>query len=105
MNNVIGLVLSGVAALAVMFSINASITLVALTPFFVVAAVSCLATTKIQKFRVASRKTSGEVTGFIGELFGAVQAVKVASAEEKIITRFQEINEFRRKAALKDEVV
>jgi ATP-binding cassette, subfamily B, bacterial len=33
-------------------------------------------------YRRASRQATGKVTGFIGEFFGAVQAVKVASAEK-----------------------
>jgi ATP-binding cassette subfamily B protein len=41
------------------------------------------------------------VTDFIGEMFGAAQAVKVARAESRMITRFKELNEVRGDAALK----
>jgi ATP-binding cassette subfamily B protein len=44
------------------------------------------------------------VTGFIGEFFGAVQAVKVATAEEGVLAHFNELNDERRKLSLKDRV-
>ena len=34
---------------------------------------------RLEHYRDASRKAAGRVTGFMGEMFGAVQAVKVAS--------------------------
>ncbi|MDP9349937.1 MAG: ABC transporter ATP-binding protein/permease, partial [Chloroflexota bacterium] len=42
------------------------------------------------------------VTGVLGEIFGAVQAVKVAGAERRVITHFRALNEVRRKATLND---
>ena len=44
------------------------------------------------------------MTGFIGELFGAAQAIQVASAEERVIQQFSEINETRKDAAVKDRL-
>ena len=55
-----------------------------------------LATKRIEEYRRASRKATGIVTGFIGELFGAAQAVKVATAEESVIAHFDELNDERR---------
>jgi ATP-binding cassette subfamily B protein len=50
------------------------------------------------------RKRSGIVTGFIAETFGAVQAIKVASAEDRVTDYFDTLNEKRRQAALKDRL-
>jgi ATP-binding cassette subfamily B protein len=44
------------------------------------------------------------VTGFIAETFGAVQAIKVARAEDRAITYFDRLNEDRRRTALKDRL-
>ena len=44
------------------------------------------------------------MTGFLGEIFGAVQAVKVATAEAGVNDAFQALNEARRKAALRDRL-
>ncbi len=104
MNDITASVLAGVAALVLMFTINPSITLFSILPFFAVAVVSFLATSKFEQYRKASRKAAGKVTGFIGEIFGAVQAIKVAAAEKSVIGRFRGINEERRVASLKDRL-
>lgn len=104
MNDILSAVITGMAAVALMVAINPSITLVALLPFGVVAVVSFLATSKFEEYRIASRKAAGRVTGFIGEIFGAAQAIKVAAAERGVIGRFREINEERRVVSLKDRV-
>lgn len=91
-------------ALSIMFSINSTITLVAVSPLIIIVATANMATGRIQKYRQESRRTSGIVMGFIAETFGAVQAVKVAGAEDRVIDYFELLNENRRKAALKDRL-
>jgi ATP-binding cassette subfamily B protein len=104
LNDLSSAVATAVVALALMFTINPFITGVALLPFSVVAVISFLATSKIEEYRAASRKAAGRVTGFIGEIFGAAQAIKVAGAERGVVSRFREINEERRKVSLKDRL-
>ena len=104
LNDINGLLLSGAVALVLMFSINVRITIFAILPFTVVAFLSNAATHKIEVYRRASRKASGIVTGFIGELFGSVQAIKVATAEESVLGRFSKLNEERRKVAIRDRL-
>ncbi len=91
-------------ALAIMISINARIALFALLPLLLVVLVANGATGRIQAYRQEVRKRSGIVTGFIAETFGAVQAIKVASAESRVIDYFDTLNEKRRQAALKDRL-
>lgn len=93
-----------VIALAIMISINARIALFALLPLILVILVANGATGRIQAYRQEMRKRSGIVTGFIAETFGAVQAIKVASSEDRIIDYFDTLNEKRRQAALKDRL-
>jgi ATP-binding cassette subfamily B protein len=104
LNDIQGSLSFAVVALAVMLRINASITLLALLPFVVVFFVANAATNRIERYRRASRKATGIVTGFIGEFFGAVQAVKVATAEGGVIAYFSELNDERRKLSLKDRL-
>lgn len=59
---------------------------------------------RIARYRAAARGAEGDVTGFVGEMFGSVQAIKVNRAEEHIDGRFREINEARREMALKDSL-
>jgi ATP-binding cassette subfamily B protein len=104
LNNIQGFLSFAVVALVVMLRINASITLLALLPFVVVFFVANAATNRIEQYRRASRRSTGIVTGFIGEFFGAVQAVKVATAEDGVIAYFNELNDERRKLSLKDRL-
>ena len=104
MNDLSSSIASTVAALALMLAISPLITVVAILPFFLVALVSFLATAKIEQYRAASRRAAGKVTGFIGEIFGAAQAIKVAAAEASVVGRFNTINEERRAVSLKDRL-
>jgi ATP-binding cassette subfamily B protein len=104
MNDILGMVLFGIIAFTVMLTINAQITLLAILPFIAVGIVANLSMTRIEKYRRASRKWTGIVTGFIGEIFGAVQAVKVATAEEGVVDYFRAMNDERRKVSVKDRL-
>ena len=87
-----------------MLSIDARITVVVLIPLAVVTLVVNLASQKIEQYREASRKAMGDVTDFIGEAFGAVQSVQVATAEERLVGHFRKLNEVRRQASVKDRL-
>lgn len=104
MNDLQGSLCFTLVALGVMLSVSPTITLLSLLPFIVVGFVANAATNRIEMYRRASRKATGKVTGFIGEFFGAVQAVKVATAEEGVIARFNDLNDERRKFSLKDRL-
>lgn len=104
LNNLTGIVGTGIVAVAVMMSIHPLMTGVALLPFVAVGITASAANSRVEKYRRAARRASGIVSGFIGELFGAVQAVKTAGAEESVVRRFAALNEERRKLALKDRL-
>lgn len=89
-------------AVTVLVSIDPWITLIVFVPLVIVILVVNLASKQIQKYRRAHQESIGEVTGLLGEVFGAVQAVKVASAEKNVVGYFQTLNEGRRKATLND---
>ncbi|MGD8791742.1 MAG: ABC transporter ATP-binding protein [Anaerolineae bacterium] len=91
-------------AIVVMLRINVRITLVAFLPLVVVVAAANAAMKNVEKYRQAHREATGRITGFIGETFGAVQAIKVATAEEPVVSRFRGLNDARRKAAIKDRI-
>jgi ATP-binding cassette subfamily B protein len=93
-----------VIAVVIMLSINVPITLLALVPFAIVGFISNAASRRIERYRRASRKATGNVTGFIGETFGSVQAVKVATAEDGVSDYFDDLNEERRTVSLRDRL-
>jgi ATP-binding cassette, subfamily B, bacterial len=104
MNDIIGMLVFGIVAVVAMVIINPTIAGLALLPFIVVGILANSATERIERYRRASRKATGIVTGFIAELFGAVQAVKVATAEESVLAHFDQINEDRKKMSIKDRL-
>jgi ATP-binding cassette subfamily B protein len=104
LNDISGLMVFSVIALIIMLRISPLITALALVPFLIVGIIAGTSTQRIDEYRRASRRSAGIVTGFIGEFFGAVQAVKVANAEEGVIEHFNELNEERRILSLKDRL-
>ena len=96
----------GIIAIAIflMARISPSVTVMALIPLLVVGVIANLATRRIEHYRTASRQAAGKVTGFIGEFFGAVQAVKVATAEKNVINYFHELNDERRKLTVREKL-
>jgi ATP-binding cassette subfamily B protein len=93
-----------VLALVLMLRVNVPITLLALAPLTVIGVVANMASRRISAYRRASRQATGDVTGFIGELFGAAQAVKVNTAEGPVIAHFEGLNNRRRRAMLRERL-
>jgi ATP-binding cassette subfamily B protein len=88
-------------AVAIMVSINLTITLVIFLPLVVTIVSSYVAWARWRVAWHTVGQTGDAVTGFLGELFGAVQAVKVADAEGKVIAHLNELNDNRRKAKVR----
>jgi ATP-binding cassette subfamily B protein len=100
----VGTACFALVALLLMLQINAMLTLAVFLPLVGIVAVARLASTRIQRYRASSRQSTGQVTGFIGELFGAILAVKVANAKPHLIAHFETLNEARRQATLQDKL-
>ncbi|MCB9112863.1 MAG: ABC transporter ATP-binding protein [Anaerolineales bacterium] len=99
----VGLMVIAVS-IVLMTQISPSFTFMALIPLVIVGIVANIATTRISHYRRASRQAAGKVTGFIGEFFGAVQAVKIATAEKNIIGHFHKINDERRRLTVREKL-
>ena len=94
-----------IVAFIVMLRIDPQITLIISIPLLSTVLLTQLLTPKIRAFRRARRKATDGVTDFIGEMFTAVQAVKIAGKEEPVLKQFSNLNETRRKAALRDTLL
>jgi ATP-binding cassette, subfamily B, bacterial len=103
-NDLLGSIAFNIIALIVMIRISPTYTALAMIPFLIVAVIAAASTKRIDEYRRASSRATGIITGFIGEFFGAVQAVKVATAEKSVIGRFNQLNDDRRKLALRDRL-
>lgn len=100
----IGTGLGVIVAIGIMLSIDPVVTIVAFTPLIIVAFLANKTMARVQRYREERRRTAARVIGFVAELFGAVQTVKVATAEKTVIDQFNRLNEVRRRAAVKDRV-
>jgi ATP-binding cassette subfamily B protein len=103
-SEVIGAGVLAVCAIALLLSINARITLLAFLPLAVMVVVVEQAQKRIKRYRQASRQSTEKVTGFIGEIFSAVQAIKIAGAEKQVLSHFRQVNEQRRQMMVKDQL-
>ena len=98
------LVFTAIAVL-IMIRISPFITLVGFVPFMVVLAVVNVAKSRIERTRMQSREAAGDVTGFLGEMFGSAEAIKVAGAEDLVLDEFDRVNAARKRATLRDTLL
>ncbi|HJP33489.1 MAG TPA: ABC transporter ATP-binding protein [Candidatus Latescibacteria bacterium] len=103
-NDWIASIINGALSIAIMMWIDPYITLICLVPIMAVTGFVYVLRMRIAALRKAAREAAGNVTGFIGELFGAVQAVKVATAENSMIEHFATLNQQRSRTALRDRL-
>ncbi len=104
-NDILGTGLFAVGAFLVLLHINVGMTLVVFLPLVVVAAAAQRASAALGKYREASSQATSQVAGAIGDILAAVQTVQAAGAEERILARFRQLNEGRRRAMLADRLV
>ncbi len=97
-----GLVTFGVGAVIVMGAIDLRLTGLLLIPLVLTGILTQSVGPQIRKRRRAMRAATDDVTGFIGETFGAVQAIKLFRAEQPVLERFANLNRIRHRAALAD---
>jgi ATP-binding cassette subfamily B protein len=102
--DLVGRVAFGSLALWIMLRIDAQVTLLILPPFVIAIAVVARLGWRIGDLRRHSREALGRVTGYMGDLFSGVQALKVGGAEAPALARLSRLNEARQRAAVKDRV-
>lgn len=73
-------------------------------PILVVLAIGHVLAGRLRTWRLAERKATARVTGFLGDAFGAIAAVKVGAAEPAILRRFGDLGHQRAAAARRDQV-
>ena len=94
-----------VGALALLSRIDPLLTIGVFGPLIATIAVVQRAVGRLALYRTGSRQATGRVTGSLGEMFTAVQAVQVAGAESHLIAHLRQLNEERRRLLLRDAVL
>src|SRR5207247_663265 len=103
-NDLVASTVFAIIAIVVLIGVNAGITVGVFLPLVAVVVAANLASSRIEAYRRASREATGHVTGFLGEVFGAVQAVQVAGADEQVAAYFRRLNDQRLHSAVRDHV-
>ncbi len=90
-----------VVALVIMLGIDPLLTVVAIAPGLLGLWLNKAIWPHFLRSMEANERARDSVIGFLGEAFGAAQALKVADAEEDAIAHFRTLNETRRRAEVK----
>jgi ATP-binding cassette subfamily B protein len=102
--DITGAVLAALIAVAVMLTIDAAVTMAVLVPVVAALVVSKAIGPKLRAWRRAAREATANVTGFIGDTFSGILAVKAGGAEAAASRRFRALNAERARVSRKDEV-
>ncbi|MQA79999.1 MAG: ATP-binding cassette domain-containing protein [Streptosporangiales bacterium] len=92
-------------SMVIMVSIEPVIAIAVVLPLLAVVVATRLVTGRIRENRATFRRASAAVTSLLGEMFGAIVAVKSAQAGSGILERLARSNESRRRAGLRDELL
>ncbi len=103
--DMIGELVFAAVAMAILVSVNATIAIFVFVPLVVIVAVGQVATTRLQRSRAASQQATGRVTGALGEIFGAVQAVQIARAEHGVVDHLRRLSDARRRSVLRERAL
>ena len=93
-----------IGAFLVLLHIDVQMALIVTLPLLLVTILARQASIALGRYREVSSQATSQVTGAIGDILAAVQTVQAAGAEERVVARFRELNERRRKAMLRDRV-
>lgn len=102
--DITGAVVATSFALIVMATVEWRVTLVITLPVAAALVLTTRMAPRLRVLRVVEREATAAVTGFIGDTFGAVQAIKAAGAEGAVERRFSRLGDDRADAALRDQV-
>ena len=97
----VGKWIAAIIAAVIMARINLNITLVIFLPLIGVMFLTRLFWGRMLVYNRLAKTASDATAGFLGEAFGAVQAVKVAGAEENVAAHFMRLNDQRRQVEMR----
>ncbi|HEY4389035.1 MAG TPA: ABC transporter ATP-binding protein [Ktedonobacteraceae bacterium] len=92
-------------AVIILLRVSVPITLLVFLPLATVIAIARALMKRIEQYRVASREATGQVSGAIGEIIGAAQAIQVARAEASVMVHFQKLNNYRLTRMLRERLL
>jgi len=103
--DMIGNLVFAAAAMTILVRVNATIAIFVFAPLAAIILVAQVVTNRLRQTRSASQIATSNVTGALGEIFGAVQAVQLARAERGVVEHFRRLNDTRRRALLRERAL
>ena len=100
--NIIATGLFTIVALLLMVQVSLPMTLAAVVPMIAVGLIGRHASARVGHYRAATRAATSQVTSALGELFGAVIAIKVAGAERRVLEHLRPLDAARHQSALRE---
>jgi ATP-binding cassette subfamily B protein len=102
--DVIGSTVFAAVAFVILSSIDVQLTVAVFLPLLAIILLSRIVSSRVEKYRQASRDATEGVTGALGEVFGAVQAIQLNRAEERVLDHLRRLNAVRLTAMVRDRV-
>ncbi|MGF1539038.1 MAG: ABC transporter ATP-binding protein [Pleurocapsa sp.] len=104
-NEIFGEAVFAVSSLVLLLSVNARITLLVFLPLALIVIILQHIGDRLKRYRRASRQATQQVTSMVGEMFSAVQAIKVANAEASILARLRQTCDRRQQLMIRDRLL
>ncbi len=103
-DEVIGSGVIALIAVAILFSINGPLTLAVFAPLVAVIVVAQRFSATLGRYRAASSQAASDVAGTLGDMLTAVETVRAAGAEERVIAHLRRLNRRRQALTVKDRL-
>lgn len=103
--DVIAYAIFALGGLAILLWVDWRVTLLVFIPLVTVIVLAHVMGTRLQRVREESRAATAQVTGALGEIFSAVQAIQVAGAEDRVIAYLRHLGDTRQAAMLRDQLL
>ncbi|MGF1482164.1 MAG: ABC transporter transmembrane domain-containing protein, partial [Cyanophyceae cyanobacterium] len=104
-NEIFGEGVFAVGSLMLLLSINARITLLVFLPLVFIVIILQRISDRLKRYRRASRQATQQVTSMVGEMFSAVQAIKIANAQESVLARLRQTCDRRQQLMVRDRLL
>ncbi|HVM09401.1 MAG TPA: ABC transporter ATP-binding protein [Acidimicrobiales bacterium] len=99
-----GAAIAAAVAIMVIATIDPVAAVAVLVPVGLALLLSAKLGPRLRQWRRAAREATGAVTGFIGDTFGSILAVKTGGAEAAVDGRFRDLNARRATVARRDQI-
>jgi len=103
-NEIIGQGVIAILAFVILLATNVGITLAVFVPLILVIALAQWLSAALGRYRAASSHAASQVAGALGDLLTAVETVRAAGAEDRVIAHVRRLNQRRQALTIKDRL-